>query len=458
MSYTPPLNGGRVNITISGNTAGAGALASTGTVTLAGGNNITLSQNGNAITISGAAGGGAAGTNTLGISNLGNSAGTSGVISGSALQFALAGGNNVTLSQSINASSATITVSAANQTVQTQNLHNMTLAGNSTSAGAGYIQVSSGTLTLAGGNNVTLSQNGNAVTVSAFNQTTQTENVHNMTLSGNTAGAMAHISSGTMTLAGGNNITLSQDGNAVTISGAAGGGGGAATGSYFDNMFQQNSVQAISYTSVSTGMFGRVIIQPLAPGNELFPYEMTASTMLMNFSASATATAASSSHSSTYWMGIYTRANSTQLSLLNSVSRSWGMTANTGNSGSYHGGRYLSIHSSAWSSQPVFHAGSRYFFAFLFRTSNYSGSSGASLANSMAGMHLGASVQRSGYMGSAASSHTSYNAWHPFMGVHSLTTHTGLPVSIANSDINKVSAYANFIPQVIFDAGLGAMH
>ncbi|MDQ5972115.1 MAG: hypothetical protein QG553_274, partial [Patescibacteria group bacterium] len=57
MTYTPGLNGGRINATISGNTAGAGALVSTGTMTLAGGNNITLSQAGNAITISGAAGG-----------------------------------------------------------------------------------------------------------------------------------------------------------------------------------------------------------------------------------------------------------------------------------------------------------------------------------------------------------------------------------------------------------------
>lgn len=256
-----------------------------------------------------------------------------------------------------------------------------------------------------------------------------------------------------------NNVTFGTSaGSIITASVAAPGGGAAATGSYFDNMFQQNSVQAITFSSMSTGIFGRVIIQPLAPGNELFPFRITANTMMLNFSANATATAASSSHSSTMWMGIYTRVNSTQLSLLNSVSRSWGMTANTGNSASYHGARYLTVHSSQWSSQPVFEADSRYFFAVLFRSSNYSGSSGSSLANSIAGMHLGASVQRSGLLGSAGSSGTSYNAWHPFMGVHSLTTHTVMPVSIANADINKASAYANFIPQVIFDAGLGLMN
>jgi hypothetical protein len=59
MAYQAPLNGGRINATIGGNTAGVGSLVSTGTMVLAGGNNITLSQNGaNAITINGAAGGG----------------------------------------------------------------------------------------------------------------------------------------------------------------------------------------------------------------------------------------------------------------------------------------------------------------------------------------------------------------------------------------------------------------
>jgi len=93
----------------------------------------------------------------------------------------------------------------------------VSLAGNT----AGVLADISGTLLLAGGNNITLSQAGNAVTISAASQTVQTQNLHNVTLSGNTAGVMAQISSGTLTLAGGNNITLSQNGNAVTISGAA---------------------------------------------------------------------------------------------------------------------------------------------------------------------------------------------------------------------------------------------
>ena len=89
-------------------------------------------------------------------------------------------------------------------------------------------QVCSGTLTLAGGNGITLSQAGNAVTISGITQSVQTQDLRAVTLSGNTAGALAGISSGTMTIAGGNNITVSQAGNAITISGAN--IGGAQTG------------------------------------------------------------------------------------------------------------------------------------------------------------------------------------------------------------------------------------
>src|SRR5574342_289611 len=42
-----------------------------------------------------------------------------------------------------------------------------------------------------------------------------------VSLSGNTAGVLAAISSGTLYLAGGNNVTLSQNANSVTISGGA---------------------------------------------------------------------------------------------------------------------------------------------------------------------------------------------------------------------------------------------
>ena len=236
----------RFNLTLSGNTAGALALISSGVMTLAGGNNITLSQAGNAVTVSAVATV-AQTEQTQSRFNLtlgGNTAGALALISSGVLT--LAGGNNVTLSQAGNA----VTVSAAAtiaQTEQTQSRFNLTLGGNTAGAMA---LVSSGVLTLAGGNNVTLSQAGNAVTISGPTtaaQTVQTQNMHNVTLSGNTAGVLAHISSGTWTLVGGDNITLSQNGNAVSIIGvAATGGGGPPIATTGQSVASANSVGTVT--------------------------------------------------------------------------------------------------------------------------------------------------------------------------------------------------------------------
>jgi hypothetical protein len=60
----------------------------------------------------------------------------------------------------------TVTVSAPNFATNTNNLA-WSLSGNSTSAGGGYVLISTGTGILAGGPNVTLSQNGQSVSISA---------------------------------------------------------------------------------------------------------------------------------------------------------------------------------------------------------------------------------------------------------------------------------------------------
>jgi len=74
-------------------------------------------------------------------------------------------------------------------------------------------------------NNVEFGLNGSTITALALvNQTLQTSNVHNVTVSGNTAGTMTEVSSGTMTLIGGSNITLSQSGNKISIIGEIQGG------------------------------------------------------------------------------------------------------------------------------------------------------------------------------------------------------------------------------------------
>lgn len=253
-----------------GNTDGTIAMISTGTLYLQGGNNITISQDGQSVTIQGETNSGAT-TFLAGVSNLGNTAGTTGAVN---QRLALVGTSNLTLSQSTNGQSATISFIAnapfsagvstgGNTAGDTKTLSNrVVLVGGTnitlsqaTAAGGGTISIigadthavqtgisglsasdtvyTSGTVKITGSNMVTVKSGAAQAIVIDATQTLQTSNVHNLTLAGNSTSAGAgyiQVSSGTLTLAGGTNITLSQNGNAVTIVGGAGAGGFQSAG------------------------------------------------------------------------------------------------------------------------------------------------------------------------------------------------------------------------------------
>jgi hypothetical protein len=484
MAYLPPLNGGRLNASITGNTTGTPVLMSSGTMYLSGGSNVTLSQSNGSIGIAGpsfinsngvsfsttngsqvfasvAAAG--AGLNTIGAS-LGNVSGNVGAISGPNLQYVFAGGSNITLSQSITSNSATVTISGPNYVA-------------AFSAGAGSI--SSGTLVFSNSNGINFGVNGQTITASYtggaasinFSASNTSANLASLTFSnannisfglnngvltasnlpdgvqGIIAGA-ATITSGTLSFADSNGVSFGLNGNTVTAS-----AGGVRVGSYYDNMLQGASSQNIAYASLITnaGAANHLLVQPLDPSNDDFPFNMTVSTLLMNFS-NAGSSNQSGSHASTYYFGLYTRVNSTQLTLVNSVSASISLAANASNSLSYQGARWLTVHSSQFSVVPALTGDVRYYFAWLARTSGtyYTG-------NSVGGLYYGQSNARSGFMGAVSSSNVTLYGWHPFMGVHTNTTINSLPPTIANSEVNKASTYANFIPQVIFNGGGGQL-
>jgi len=250
------------------------------------------------------------------------------------------------------------------------------------------------------------------------------------------------VTSGTFRISGGPGVTVNSDASGAVLH-------AGFDGSFWDNAVPQNSQQGLTLSTVSTALAGgRMIIQPMSPANEQFPFDISATQANLNFSGGSTSTSVmSGAFSSSFLLGFYTRANATQLSLLNSCSAAITGAANNANSSLFNGARYLSFHSSQFSSPPNFDGGNRYFFAQIIRTSGsmYAGTA----VLQQYGMHIGNSIQRSGQLGVAASSNATYNAWYPFMGVHSLTTHTAFPVSIAHSDISKASAYANFIPHLM---------
>ena len=105
--------------------------------------------------------------------------------------------------------------------------NNLTLAGNTLGT---LTEMNSGTVTIAGGNNITLSQNGNAFTIIGAASGTNA----GIALSAdgsNTSGTLGIISSGTLNLQGGNNITLSQSSNTIHIIGGVGNVGTGFTSS-----------------------------------------------------------------------------------------------------------------------------------------------------------------------------------------------------------------------------------
>lgn len=205
--------------------------------------------------------------------------------------------------------------------------------------------------------------------------------------------------------------------------------------SVWANNLGSNNVNAGGTANMS------LLVFPLCPPQGVFPGQMTANTLLIGMSGSLTATASSSSHTFTASIGLYTLANSTQLSLLNSASTTFGASAgDTGNSSLYHGGRQLSYHSSQWSAVPALSQGT-YWVALWMRSSN--------LAVPMvySGFRWMQSVY-SGYLGVSNTNSTSGRPY-PGMGVFSATFSSAMPASIAFSQLRQSETPAGVIPTIV---------
>ncbi|KAF0243548.1 MAG: hypothetical protein FD180_3273 [Planctomycetota bacterium] len=184
-----------------------------------------------------------------------------------------------------------------------------------------------------------------------------------------------------------------------------------------------------------------LMVFPLCPPQGVFPGVMTANTMLIGMSGSLTATASSSSHSFSVSVGLYTLANSTQLSLLNSASSTFGTGAGaTGNSSLYHGPRQLSFHSSQWSAVPAL-SQTQYWLAFWMRSSNLA------VPMSISGFRWMTS-NFSGFLGIANTNSSSARPY-PGMGVFSASFSSAMPGSIAFSQLRQADALAAVVPTVV---------
>ena len=118
---------------------------------------------------------------------------------------------------------------------------------------------------------------------------------------------------------------------------------------------------------------------------------------------------------------------------------------NATNSQLYMGARYLTLHSSIWSVQPTF-SQTHYYLALNVLSSN------GAYDMSWLGQRYFINAQRSGTMGSAQTTGSTSNGWHPYIGIYSATTNA-FPASIHISDLDKFNfaSGANFAPHVQFN-------
>lgn len=283
------------------NTTGTLTVLNSGTIYFSAGNNLTLSQSGQSIGISGPT------LMSLGVSTGGNTAGTTGLV---ASRVVLYGGSNVSLSQSVSGQSATITwnvhppigIAAGTQTatigtVIFSNSNNVTfgMSGSNTitasvtiapqtgisGVSAGTTQVTSGTISFADSNGISFGIDGQTLTgsVAVLALGTQTFGVTDSALIGGaTAGTTGGVT-GTgiqYALVAGGNITLSQSINgssgtltiaaaslaeefqtigmaSSTAGGGTGGGTNRATGAGVDINFYAGSGITLSQTTGGIG-------------------------------------------------------------------------------------------------------------------------------------------------------------------------------------------------------------
>jgi hypothetical protein len=421
-----------------------------------------------------------------------------GVATGNATAWLPAGGGTlatqVTLSNSNNVSfglnASTITASAwvnVSAGTTSNNLSAITFSNSNgvsfglngsviTGSALGGVGFSAGTtsniltaVTFSNSNNLSFGLNGSTMTASAlvnFSAGTTSQNLTQLSFS-NAGGVSFGLSGGTITAsavvgsvtqvvfsAGASSASLSSVvfSNSYNVSFGLNGSTITAsanrTGDWYDNIARAQPLGSASGEMGSmsnfTGSVSSLFVEPLHGYGELFPYDMTANTCFFpDVSISGSTATMSIAFTSKWFLGIYT-LNGSSLSLLNSVSISFGFAgAATNNSTGFAGGyRYATIHSSLWSSSPVFNYGSRYWLAWFWSSAGALNQTGA-----MAGAFMFSTGQRSGLLGVSNLTATS-NGAAPFYGIYTAQT-AALPVSIGSNQLQKTASIAGFVPHLI---------
>lgn len=239
-------------------------------------------------------------------------------------------------------------------------------------------------------------------------------------IGGNTSGTTAQFTSGTLVLAGGNNVTLSQSSNTITIVGPS-----SITHSFFTPPFPGTPTAGLSIGN------GVLLMSPFRLDQNL-----SASRAQMGISVSNS----SSSNSSyagviSFQVGIYTKNGST-MSLLNSGSTFYQWSDTSGqSSGSLTGNRVVSV--------PINMnlTPGDYWYAVISNTST----TNANWFTASNHMHTGISTRQSFLV----NTNTASINIMPGMGNYTATT-VSCPAAVAFSEINGTGNIPNSPVQIFF--------
>lgn len=349
-----------------------------------------------------------AGVFSAGVSNVGNTAGDTGVRPG---QIVFAGSNALTVSQETAAGSLqTVHIQGPLSATTISQVSNANSIGTRGSRFALEDHYHAGVPAIAAGSNT-----------------------------GNTLGNTA-TQFGSWVIAGTDNITVSGSTGAGGIHTAwvSANAGGAAFPNL--NMWANDIGGGTQILNVRNGTLG---IAPMGGnGENMFPGNMTVSTLLFAINNNAAAGLSTAVFTVSFSLGFYT-LNGSSLSLLNSCSTSFGTAAsNTSITDLMSGPRFFSILTSQWSTTPTF-SQTQYWLGYVQRTS------GENAGMRWGGFEFGDEGARRGTIGQAQVGGNSSYGLFPFHGNMSVST-AAMPVSLERSQIDGQNSEGSFMPMIRF--------
>lgn len=266
-----------------------------------------------------------------------------------------------------------------------------------------------GTGTSATNASITMNSNGLAINVAAG----AADGVNVLSASGNTAGTMATQSTGTVVLAGGNNITLSQSSNSISIIGANP-GGAAAIPQYWacPEWVQASNALVTNLTALSKAavLFPINIHGTMSVQECMFPLSKVTSNQDAQF---------------TVQWGLYSYSNSTRIDLISSTQNPFSVVS------SFVAARSVRQWELEFNGTYVSLTPGQYVVGMWFSAN---GDSTSAMNLSMMGAATGNPVLSVIHAGTNSSTNHVSHAPIPFWGRHSVTSNA-LRASYALSDV-----------------------